>query len=412
MLEVDLLITNINIASMVYPDYKLENHADESDTYGAIYHASVAVTAGKISAVLTDNQPLVKAKQTIDGAGGWLTPGLIDCHNHLIWGGNRAREFESRLQGVSYAEISKQGGGIASTVKATREASDSQLKALAEQRLSRLMAEGVTSIEIKSGYGLSLAHEQRLLTIARELADENPIQVKTSLLAAHALPPEFANNQAYIDEICQNIIPHIAKLGLADAVDVFCEGIGFSVAQCEQVFQCAKAHNLPVKGHVEQLSDLKGALLVAKYQGLSADHIEYLQSVDVPQLKAADTVAVLLPGAFYALKEQQQPPIAALRKHRVPMAVATDLNPGTSPQASLRLAMNQACILFGLTPEESLKGVTCDAAQALGMQASKGQIKVGYDADLVLWDIEHPCELSYGVNLVQPSRVFYLGEQR
>ncbi|OUS21697.1 imidazolonepropionase ['Osedax' symbiont bacterium Rs2_46_30_T18] len=407
MSDLDLLISNINLASM---SDATAGHSLAD--YGSMTHTSIGIKEGKIHRLYPPGSTLPTATTHIDGNGGWLTPGLIDCHSHLVWGGNRAREFEWRLQGISYEEISRRGGGIASTVKATRDASDNELKAAAQQRLTTLMAEGVTCLEIKSGYGLSLEHEARLLRIARELGNENPLTVQTTLLAAHALPPEFSDKDSYIDEICENIIPKIAALKLADAVDVFCEGIGFSTAQCQRVFDVAKEHALAIKGHVEQLSDLKGALLVANNAGLSADHIEYLQAEDVPALKGAGTVAVLLPGAFYALKEQQLPPIAALREHRVPMAVATDLNPGTSPQASLRLAMNQACVLFGLTPQESLAGVTRDAAKALGLGHCKGQLAVGFDADMVLWDIGHPSELSYGVNLCQPREVFYLGQKR
>lgn len=406
MNDVDLLITNANLATMANHD----NPNLQSSDYAIIANASIGISKGKIVGLYTDSDLLPKSKQSIDAKGGWVTPGLIDCHTHLVWGGNRAREFEWRLQGVSYQEISRKGGGIASTVKATREASDEALKKSAQLRLSRLMEEGVTSVEIKSGYGLSLEHEARMLQIAKELGEENPVTIKKTLLAAHAMPPEFAEADDYIAEICQNIIPQIAERSLADAVDVFCEGIGFSVEQCRRVFEVAKAHNLPVKGHVEQLSDLKGALLVGEFGGLSVDHIEYLQAEDVSKLKAAGSVAVILPGAFYALKEQQLPPIAALREQQVPMAVSTDLNPGTSPQASLRLAMNQACVLFGLTPAESLAGVTCHAASALGLGDTKGQIKEGFDADLVIWDIDHPCELSYGVNLSRPVQVFHLGE--
>ncbi|MGB1239903.1 MAG: imidazolonepropionase [Pseudomonadales bacterium] len=403
MSVVDLLITNVNVATM----------SSSVDTaYGTLNNAAVALCAGKVHALYEEGAQLPVAKQTLDAQGQWLTPGLIDCHTHAIWGGNRAREFEWRLQGRSYQEIAQAGGGIASTVSATRQTSAQALYQSALTRTTRLMEEGVTTLEIKSGYGLSLEHERTMLEVARQLGENNALHVVTTLLAAHALPPEFDDNGAYIDEICQRILPQIAALGLADAVDVFCEGIGFSREQCAQVFDAAVAAGLPVKGHVEQLSDLKGASLVAQYQGLSADHIEYLAEQDVPALKRAGTVAVLLPGAFYALKEQQLPPIAALREHGVPMAVSTDLNPGTSPQASLRLAMNQACIYFGLTPQESLAGVTREAARALGLGQVKGQIAPGYDADLVLWDIEHPCELSYGINLTRPEAVFFAGVQR
>ncbi|GAA6152024.1 imidazolonepropionase [Pseudoteredinibacter isoporae] len=381
---------------------------EREGAYGVLENAWVSLHEGKIHSLGQSQAP--EAEVTVDGQGQFISPGLVDCHNHLIWGGNRAEEFEWRLQGRSYQEIAQAGGGIASTVKATREASDEVLYQAAAERLQALLEEGVTTVEVKSGYGLSLEHELRVLRIAKQLAKVFPVHISTTLLAAHALPPEFnGESDAYIDLVCQEIIPAAAREGLADCVDVFCEGVGFSPEQCRRVFESAQAHSLPVKGHVEQLSDLGGAKLVAEFNGWSVDHIEYLQAEDVPHLTSSGTVAVLLPGAFYSLKETQMPPIQALREAAVPMAVATDLNPGTSPLASLRLAMNQACVLFGLTPEESLRGVSQYAAQALGLGEQKGILREGFDADLVMWNISHPSELSYGFNLVKPSAILRNG---
>jgi len=399
---VDIRLDNVSLATMD------QNH---SGPYGAVHHAWLAIHDGKIHSLGIGEDQKPSAESVVDGAGAWLTPGLIDCHTHLLWGGNRAQEFEWRLQGRSYVDISKAGGGIASTVKATREANDDSLLKAGQKRLQALMDEGVTTVEVKSGYGLSLEHELRLLRLAQQLDLNNPVSISKTLLAAHAIPPEFKNNaDAHIDEVCKTIIPAAAQQGLAECVDVFCEGVGFTPDQCRRVFEAAQQHDLGIKGHVEQLSDLKGAKLVAEFGGWSADHIEYLKAEDVGYLAESNTVAVLLPGAFYCLQESQCPPVEALRSHQVAMAVGSDLNPGTSPLASLRLAMNQACILFGLTPEESLAGVTRNAAQALSLQACKGQLKPGYDADIVLWDISHPSELSYGFNLVSPSVIIQAGK--
>lgn len=395
----DQLIENVHLITL---DPKRDG------PYGLLSHGWIALNNGKIHSIGEGAGP--EAEFVVDGQGQFLSPGLIDCHNHLIWGGNRAEEFEWRLQGRSYQEIAQAGGGIASTVKATRESSDEELYESAAGRLESLLAEGVCTVEVKSGYGLSLEQELRLLRIAKRLAQNYPVNISCTLLAAHALPPEFAgNSDAYIDLVCQVIIPAAAKEGLADSVDVFCEGVGFSPQQCRRVFDSAKAHGLAVKGHVEQLSDLGGAKLVAEYGGWSVDHIEYLKPEDAAVLGEAATVAVLLPGAFYSLKETQLPPVQALREAAVPIAVATDLNPGTSPLASLRLAMNQACVLFGLTPEESLRGVSQHAAKALGMGDCKGLLIPGYDADLLVWNIQHPSEISYGFNLVSPSAVIHSG---
>lgn len=395
----DQLIENVHLITL---------DPEQPAAYGLLENAWLAIDQGKIHSLGQGAAP--EAELTVDGQGQFISPALIDCHNHLIWGGNRAQEFEWRLQGRSYQEIAQAGGGIASTVMATRAATDEELYQGAAQRLQTLLEEGVTTVEVKSGYGLSLEQELRMLRIAKQLSTEFPVHISTTLLAAHALPLEFKDNaDAYIDLVCREIIPAAAAEKLADAVDVFCEGVGFSPAQCRRVFEAAKDHGLAIKGHVEQLSDLGGAKLVAEFDGCSVDHIEYLQDGDVTYLKESDTVAVLLPGAFYSLKETQLPPIAALREANVAMAVATDLNPGTSPLASLRLAMNQACVLFGLTPEESLRGVTQHAAQALGLSARKGLLKVGLDADLLMWNIGHPSELSYGFNLVKPAAIIREG---
>jgi imidazolonepropionase len=401
----DWLLTNIRLATMV----------ETGSSYGEIESGALALRDGTIIyAGPAANMPAITAAQQQDCDGQWATPGLVDCHTHLVYGGDRAREFEMRLQGRSYEEISRAGGGIASTVKHTRAASEELLFERAIKRARRLLEEGVTTLEIKSGYGLELQQELKMLRVARRLGKELPVTVRTTFLGAHALPPEYADvegdpRDAYIQHVCEEMIPAVANSGLADAVDVFCEGIGFSVVQCERVFRAAQSVGLPVKGHVEQLSDLKGARMAAGFGALSVDHIEYLADDDIPAIAQAGSVAVLLPGAFYFLNEQQKPPVAALREHRVPIAVATDLNPGTSPIASLLLAMNQAAVLFGLTPEEALRGATRNGALALGLN-KKGALSEGMDADIALWDIDHPAELTYGVNLNRPSQVWQGGE--
>ena len=371
--------------------------------------ARVGIRSGKIVALSTaargedsaETESILNPdhyEQTIDLQSKLLLPGLIDCHTHLVYAGNRANEFEMRLNGVPYEEIAKQGGGILSTVRATREASEEQLIELALPRLDGLLASGVTSVEVKSGYGLTLQDEIKMLRAAKALEQERKVKITTTLLAAHALPPEFKDRaDDYIQHICDDIIPLVAEEKLATSVDVFCESIGFNLAQTERVFEAAKKHGLHVKGHTEQLSDLGGTTLTAKYNGLSADHIEYLDEIGVRALANSSTVATLLPGAFYFLRETQFPPIELLRAHKVPMAIATDINPGTSPFADLTLMLNMACTLFRLTPQEALRGVTQNAAKALGYGESRGVIEVGYDADFSIWDIEHPADLSYQV---------------
>lgn len=334
--------------------------------------------------------------QTHGLEGAWVTPGLIDCHTHTVFGGNRSGEFEQRLQGVSYADIAAAEGGIASTVRATRAASEEELFASARQRLMCLLRDGVTSVEIKSGYGLSLESERKILRVIRRLGDTLPVTVRSTCLAAHALPPEYKDRaDDYIDLICNEMLPALAAEGLVDAVDAFCEYLAFSPAQVERVFKVAQGLGLPVKLHAEQLSSLHGSSLAARYHALSADHLEFMTEEDAMAMAAAGTVAVLLPGAFYFLRETQLPPMQALRKHGVKIAIASDLNPGTSPALSLRLMMNMACTLFRMTPEEALAGVTLHAATALGMGETHGSLEPGKVADFVAWNIDRPADLAY-----------------
>jgi imidazolonepropionase len=342
--------------------------------------------------------PAFDAGEVIDCAGRWITPGLIDCHTHLVHAGNRAHEFELRLAGASYEEIARAGGGIVSTMQATRAASEAELVAAALPRLDALIAEGVTTIEIKSGYGLSREDELKMLRAARQLGKVRGVKVKTSLLAAHALPPEFAGDaDGYVAHVCDAIVSAAAQAGLADAVDGFCESIGFTPAQIERVFEAAKAHGLPVKLHAEQLSNSHGAALAAGFDALSADHLEHLDDAGIAAMAASGTVAVLLPGAYYFTRETLPPPIAKLRAAGVPMALATDCNPGTSPLTSLLLAMNMGATLFRLTVEECLAGVTREAARALGLLGEVGTLEVGKQCDLAIWDIERPAELVYRI---------------
>jgi len=391
------LWVNVNLATM----------SDGSSSYGQIENGALAVADGKIAwlgpmAKLPEYD--VKTTDVIDGKGAWLTPGLVDCHTHLVYGGNRANEFEMRLEGKSYEEIANAGGGIVSTVKATRAASESELFDSALKRLTTLHQQGVSTIEIKSGYGLDTNNEIKMLKVAQQLAKALPVTIKKTFLGAHALPVEYKDRaDDYIDLVCSDMLPKVASLKLADAVDVFCEGIGFSAAQTEQVFATAKKYGLPVKVHAEQLSNLGGTELAAKYQALSSDHIEFLDEAGVIAMKAANMTAVLLPGAFYFLRETQLPPIELLRKHDVSMAIATDANPGSSPINSIQLMLNMACTLFRLTPVEALAGVTCNGAKALGVGEQKGQLAVGYDADIACWNIQQPAELCYqfGVNPLQ-----------
>lgn len=364
--------------------------------YGPIKDAAIGVENGRIAWLGPASELPHHTATIVNLGGGWVTPGLVDCHTHLVFGGDRSAEYEMRLQGTSYQAIAKAGGGIASTVTDTRSASAEELLTCAKKRLQALMADGVTCVEVKSGYGLDLATEEKMLRVARTLGEQLSVTLRTTCLAAHALPPEYQGEaDAYIDLVCEQIIPAIAKAGLADAVDGFCEGIAFSVAQIERVFQTALTYQLPVKLHAEQLSNLGGSGLAAKYHALSSDHLEYLSHEDAHAMADAGTVAVILPGAFFCLKETQQPPIQKLRELGVPMAIASDCNPGSAPVLSLRLMMGMACTMFGFTPLEALQGVTCHGAQALGLGHSHGQLKLGYAADFVCWDIQKPAELSY-----------------
>lgn len=369
---------------------------DNHSPYGLLTDVALIVRGDTILALIPESDVPPDHRHQIDLQGRLVTPGLIDCHTHLVFGGNRAAEWEQRLNGVSYQSLSAQGGGINATVTATRSSDPETLLTLAQQRLHRLMNEGVTTLEIKSGYGLNAEAEEKMLRVAQRLGQQNPVEISATLLAAHAVPAEFRHDaDAYIKLVCEHIMPTLWRQGLFEAVDVFCENVGFTPTQTEQVFQAATALGIPVKGHVEQLSNLGGAALVSRYQGLSADHIEYLDDAGVNAMAQSGTVAVLLPGAFYFLQERQRPPVDPLRKRGVPIAVATDYNPGTSPFASLHLAMNMACVQFGLTPEEAWAGVTRHAARALGRAHTHGQLKAGFTADFVIWDAQNPVEMIY-----------------
>jgi imidazolonepropionase len=362
----------------------------------------------------TESMPAdLPCEEHIDCAGALITPGLIDCHTHLVFAGNRANEFESRLNGASYEDLARAGGGIFSTVRSTRAADEAELFSQSEPRLHALMKEGVTTVEIKSGYGLNIETELKMLRVARRLAERNAITVKTSFLGAHAVPPEFSGRaDAYVEWLCDDMLAAVADAGLADAVDAFCENIAFSPAQVRRVFEAGRRHRLPLKLHAEQLSNQQGAALAAEFAALSADHLEYLDERGVAAMAAGGTVAVLLPGAYYFQRESQLPPIAALRKHQVPMAVASDLNPGTSPIVSLLANMHLAATLFRLTPTEVLRGVTVNAARALGLAAHRGTLAAGMRADFCIWDLDLPGELCYWLGGVEPRRVVCGGVAR
>ncbi|WP_201618533.1 imidazolonepropionase [Psychrobacter maritimus] len=412
----DYIIINANLAtfSALYGFDIYSDNQEKSTPYGQLMNAAIGIKDGKIAWVGTHEQikphlTHYKSDQIKDVDGNWITPGLIDCHTHIVYGGNRSNEFEARLQGASYQDIAAQGGGIVSTVSATRAANEEELFAQSEKRLLALIKEGVTSIEIKSGYGLDLETERKMLKVARALGDKHNIHVSTTYLAAHALPPEYKDNaDAYIEQVCQ-WLPILHSEGLVDAVDGFCENIAFTAEQIKRVFEVARSLDLPVKLHSEQLSNIGASALVAAYEGLSSDHLEHLVENDIKKMAASNTVAVLLPGAFYTLRDTKLPPIEALRKHQVPIAVSTDCNPGTSPLTSLLLAMNMGCTLFYLTPEEVLAGTTVHAAQALGL-ANKGKIEVGYDADLALWDISRPADLAYQMGLNPIAGIMIQGQ--
>lgn len=375
----------------------------------AIERGMLACADGRIAWMGAEaDAPAFEAAETIDCEGRWITPGLIDPHTHLVYGGDRAQEFELRLAGASYEEIARAGGGIVSTMRATRAASEAELAQAALPRLDALIAEGVTTVEIKSGYGLSTADELKALRAARALAASRAVTIRTTFLGAHALPPEFAGDpEGYIDLVCREMLPAVAGEGLADAVDAFCEGIGFTPAQTRRVFEAATAHGLPVKLHAEQLSNLHGAALAAEFGALSADHLEHLDEAGIAAMAKAGTVATLLPGAYYFVRETHAPPIAALRAAGVPVALATDCNPGTSPLTSPLLVMNMAATLFRLTVDECLAGVTREAARALGLLNDIGTLEVGKRCDLAIWDIERLAEMVYrmGFNPLH-ARVF------
>ena len=395
----DLLLSNVHLATM-------------DNGYGLRHDAALAIKDGRI-AWIGARRDAPEAAREHDCGGAWLTPGLIDCHTHIVHGGNRSDEWEARLNGATYEDIARQGGGIMATVRATRALDVDALVAASLPRVKALLAEGVTTLEIKSGYGLALDAEERMLRAARRIGELLPVRVVTTFLGAHALPPEFAGRpDDYISEVCDVMLPALAEQDLVDAVDAFCEHIGFTNAQTARVFDKAGALGLSVKLHAEQLSDQGGAALVARHGGLSADHLEHLSEEGIAAMARAGTVAVLLPGAYYYLREAVMPPIAALRAAGVPMAVATDCNPGTSPLTSLLLALNMACTLWRLTPQEALLGVTAHAARALGLQDEIGTLAVGKRADLALWNIARPADLAYAIGLNPCQAVIHGGVLR
>lgn len=382
--------------------------------YSLIEDGALAVTDGRLVWVgARRDLPDFTAGRVTDFGGGIVTPGLIDCHTHLVFGGDRSGEFEQRLNGVSYADIAAQGGGILSTVNATRAADEDNLLHSARARLQPLLADGVTTLEIKSGYGLNVESELKMLRVIRALGREQPVQVVSTCLAAHAVPPEYRDDpDGWIDAACRQLLPQALDEGLTDAVDAFCEHLAFSPAQVERLFQRARQLGLPVKLHAEQLSSLDGSQLAARFGALSADHLEYATEQDATAMAAAGTVAVLLPGAFYLLRETRRPPVDAFRRHGVPMAIASDCNPGTSPALSLRLMLNMACTLFRLTPEEALAGVTLHAARALGLHASHGSLESGKVADFVHWPLSRPAELVYWLGGQLPCTTVFRGDIR
>lgn len=400
---VSRLWTNARIATM------------QGSGLGLIEHAGIAARGETIYWVgpMDALPPGMKPDEQHNCAGALITPGLIDCHTHLVFAGNRAHEFEMRLNGASYEDIARAGGGIFSTVRRTREADEAELLRQSEPRIHAMMNEGVTTIEIKSGYGLNIETELKMLRVARRLGERHAVTVKTTFLGAHVVPPEFDGRaNAYVDWICDEMLPAIVAEGLADAVDAFCENIGFTQAQTRRVLEAARRRNLPVKLHAEQLSNQHGASLGAEFGALSADHLEYLDERGVKAMSDNDTVAVLLPGAFYFLRETQLPPIAALRAHRVPIAIASDLNPGTSPIVSLLANMHLAATLFRLTPGEVLRGVTVNASKALGLQKDRGALAAGLRADFCVWNISEPAELCYWMGGIRPRQVIVGGKAR
>lgn len=399
--------------SVLFNGHLAPMNASTSRYGGLIKNGAIAVQNGKIEWVgASENLPAQYAswsRHDLDGA--LVTPGLIDCHTHLVYGGNRANEFEMRLEGATYEEVARAGGGILSTVTSTRAASVDELVQMALPRLDALLAEGVTTLEIKSGYGLDLTTERNMLLAARKLAEVRPVKIKTTFLGAHATPPEFkGRDDDYIDHVAHQMLPTLAAEGLVDAVDGFCENIAFSPDQMRVVFDAAKKLGLPIKLHAEQLSNLGGSALAASYGALSVDHLEFLDEAGVQAIAKSGTVAVLLPGAFYTLRETQMPPLDHLRNHNVPIAIATDSNPGSSPLTSLLLAMNMAATLFRMTPEEALRGVTLNAAKALGLDDQLGSIEVGKRADLAIWNVKQPAELAYRIGFNPLKNIVFGGQ--
>jgi imidazolonepropionase len=402
MQEWDLLLTGGNVATM----------AEDGVPYGAIENGAIAIASGAIAWVgSADALPVGKARQTRSLAGRWITPALVDCHTHLAFAGNRAQEFAMRLDGATYEEIARAGGGIMSTVNSTRTASNSALRDQSANRLMTLRAEGCGTVEIKSGYGLDAENEMRQLETARRIGEAAGITVRTTFLGAHACPPDYRDNKdEFVKLVCEEMLPAVAEAGLADAVDAYCESIAFSTDQVARVFESARQYELPVKLHADQLSDCGGAELAAEFDALSADHLEYTSHAGVAAMAESGTVAVMLPGAFLTLGETQRPPISALREAGVPIAVATDCNPGTSPICSIRTAMTLATDLFRMTPEECLTGVTRNAAKALGLD-DRGVLKAGMRADVAVWNVGHPQELSYWIGTNELEDLYIGGDK-
>jgi imidazolonepropionase len=400
----DRLLTDCHVATMV---------ASPGNPLGLFPNAAIGISDGRIVRVGKRTELAgFRAKEVTPCGGAWVTPGLVDCHTHLVFGGTRAKEHAMRRAGATYEEIAHAGGGIASTVQATREAGADELRDQSRRRLHALMQGGVTTVEIKSGYGLDTAAEIRLLNAAKAIGRDEPVRIVPTLLAAHALPPEAKEGparEAYVKMIVEEMIPSVARAGLATSVDAFCENIAFTPAEVERVFTAARANGLPVRLHAEQLSNQHGAAMAASYKALSADHLEYLDPLGARAMAATGTVAVLLPGAFYALQETKKPPIQLLRDAGVPIAIATDCNPGTSPVLNPQLVMNMACTLFGLTPEEAIAGMTVNAARALGLAHDLGTIEAGKAADLCVWDVGELSELGYWIGLPGPLRRIFAG---
>jgi len=397
---------------LVWRGARLATMAAAQPGLGIVENGLIAAKDGRIVyAGTASDAPSLDAAETIDCAGRWITPGLVDCHTHIVYGGNRAHEFELRLAGASYDEISRAGGGIVSTMRATREASEDALLDAARKRVEALMRDGVTTLEIKSGYGLDLDSEMKSLRVARRLGEVLPLSVVTTFLGAHALPPEAnGDKDAYIAQVCERQLPAVANAGLADAVDAFCESIAFSPEQTARVFETARTFGLPVKLHAEQLTTLGGAALAARFGALAADHLEHADEAGIQALAQSGTVAVLLPGAFYFLRETQKPPVDLLRKHGVPIAISSDSNPGTSPLTSLLLTMNMAATFFRLTVDECLLGVTRQAARALSRLDQVGTLEAGKSCDLAIWDIERPAELVYRIGFTPLHQRVWRGQ--